>query len=118
MRLAPPALLFCVLPASLVVSGCVAKSAFDLATMPVRAGAQAINTTAGAYDRLTVSQSERDQKLGRKIRQREERYGRLSRDYSRASTRCRNGNDDACDDAREIYAEMNELRASVPYEPD
>ncbi|MCX7284531.1 MAG: hypothetical protein NTX28_10890 [Novosphingobium sp.] len=114
MRLALAAMPFAVL----LLSGCIAKSAFDLATMPVRAGAQAVSTTAGVYDRVTVSQSERDQKLGRKIRQREERYGRLSRDYGRADAKCRKGDDDACDDARRIYGELNDLRALVPYEPD
>ena len=99
-----------------VLPGCVAKSAYDLVTMPVRAGANAVNTTAGVYDRVTVSQSERDQRRGREIRQREERYGELSRDYDRALRRCARGNDDACDTAREIYGEMNAMRSSVPYE--
>lgn len=99
-----------------VLPGCVAKSAFDLATMPVRAGARAVSTTADAYDRVTVSQSERDQKRGREIRRREERYGELARDYDRAMQRCDRGNDDACADARQIYGEMNAMRGSVPYE--
>lgn len=102
----------------LMLSGCVAKSAFDLATMPVRGGARALETGADAYDRLTVSQSERDQKRGRQIRQREERYGRLARDYDRARADCREGDDGACDDARRLYREMDLLRASVPYEPE
>ncbi len=101
-----------------MLPGCVAKSAFDLATAPVRVGARAVNTTAGAYDRVTVSQSERDQKRGREIRRREERYGELSRDYDRALRRCDRGNEDACDDARKIYGEMNAMRGSVPYERD
>ncbi len=105
-----------VMVALAVLPGCVAKSAFDLVTMPVRAGASAVNTTAGVYDRVTVSQSERDQKRGREIRQREERYGKLSQDYDRALLRCDRGNDDACDIARQIYGEMNAMRSSVPYE--
>ena len=99
-----------------VLSGCVAKSAFDLATMPVRVGARAVNTTADAYDRVTVSQSESDQKRGREIRKREERYGELSRDYDRALRKCNGGNDEACTTAREIYGEMNAMRSSLPYE--
>ena len=102
--------------ASILLSGCVAKSAFDLATTPVRAGARAVNTTADVYDRMTVSQSERDEKRGREIRRREERYGKLSRDYDKARRDCSRGDDDACEDARGIYAEMNAMRASVPYE--
>ncbi|MGV3511087.1 MAG: hypothetical protein ACO1OX_03690 [Novosphingobium sp.] len=98
------------------LSGCVAKSAFDLATMPVRAGARAVNTTADVYDRVTVSDSERDQKRGREIRRREERYGKLSREYDRARHDCSRGYDEACDLARHLYGEMNDMRASVPYE--
>jgi hypothetical protein len=105
-----------VLIAVAVLPGCVAKSAFDLATAPVRVGSKAVSTTAGLYDRVTVSQSEQDQKRGREIRKREERYGRLSRDYDRATRDCRGGDDDACDAARQIYAEMDAMRSAVPYE--
>ncbi|NML94596.1 hypothetical protein [Novosphingobium olei] len=99
-----------------MLSGCVAKSAFDLATMPVRAGARAVDTTADVYDKLTVSQSERDEKRGREIRRREEQYGRLSRDYDRARHDCERGNEDACKAARSIYGRMDAMRASIPYE--
>lgn len=99
-----------------LLSGCAAASAFDLATLPVRAGARAINTTADAYDRVTVSDSERDQKRGREIRRREERYGKLSREYDKARRDCSRGDDDACYDARSLYGEMDAMRASVPYE--
>ncbi|MBB3859869.1 hypothetical protein GGQ88_001130 [Novosphingobium hassiacum] len=101
-----------------MLPGCVAKSAFDLATAPVRIASRAVNTTADAYDRVTVSDSERDQKRGREIRRREERYGKLSKDYDRAMRNCDRGNDEACDDARQIYGEMNAMRGSVPYERD
>lgn len=101
-----------------ILPGCVAKSAFDLATLPVRAGANAVNTTAGVYDRVTVSQSERDQKRGRQIRQREERYGELSQNYDRALRKCDRGDNGACNNARDIYGEMNAMRSSVPYEPN
>ncbi|MCW1382240.1 hypothetical protein OLX02_05350 [Novosphingobium sp. KCTC 2891] len=101
-----------------LLPGCVAKSAFDLATMPVRAGARAVNTTADVYDRVTVSDSERDQKRGREIRQREERYGSLERDYGRARVRCERGDDEACINAGRIARDMDAMRASVPYERD
>lgn len=101
-----------------LLSGCVASSMVSLATAPVKAGARAVSTTADVYDRVTVSQSERDEKRGRQIRQREERYGRLSRDYDRARSRCTRGNQDACDAARSLYGELEALRPSVPYEPE
>lgn len=107
-----------VFAATTMTSGCVAKSAFDLATAPVRVGARAVNTTADVYDRVTVSQSERDEKRGREIRKREEAYGRLSRDYDRALRDCDRGDEDACDAARSIYSQMNGMRSSVPYEAD
>lgn len=112
LRIAGIALVLAALP------GCAAKSAFDLVTTPVRAGANAVNTTAGVYDRVTVSQSERDERRGREIRRREERYGELSRDYDRAMRKCDRGSYDACDTARDIYGEMNAMRSSVPYERD
>ncbi len=101
-----------------LLSACVASSVVGLATAPVKAGARAVNTTADVYDRVTVSQSERDEKRGREIRQREERYGRLSRDYDRARRDCMRGDADACDAARGLYDEMSALRPSVPYEPE
>lgn len=109
------AIVLCVL---VMLPGCVAKSAFDLATAPVRIASRAVGTTADAYDRVTVSDSERDQKRGREIRKREERYGKLSKDYDRALRRCDRGDDEACANAREIYGELNAMRGSVPYEPD
>ncbi|MDF8333015.1 hypothetical protein [Novosphingobium cyanobacteriorum] len=98
--------------------GCAAKAAFDLATAPVRMGARAVDTTADAYDRLTVSQSERDQKRGREIRQREERLGRLSREYGRARMRCDDGDDRACERAYGLRRELDALSPRVPYEGD
>ncbi|HQS68825.1 MAG: hypothetical protein B7Y36_05775 [Novosphingobium sp. 28-62-57] len=97
--------------AFVLLTGCVAKTVLDVATLPVRAGAD-------IYDRATVSDSERDQKRGRQIRQREERYGRLSRKYDRARAECRDGDEIACSDARRIYDEMTDLRATIPYGPE
>jgi hypothetical protein len=51
------------------LSGCVAKTALDIATLPVRAAGAAV-------DAATTSQAEADQKLGRKIRKQEECMGR------------------------------------------
>ena len=51
-----------------------------------------------------------------RIRRREERYGKLARQYEEARRDCSRGDDEACSDARSIYAEMDAMRASVPYE--
>lgn len=110
-----PVLLPVVLLAPLL-SGCIARSALDLASAPVRAGGRVVDTTADAYDRLTVSDSERDQRRGRQIRQREERLGRLERDYGRARAACDRGSDEACRDAVRLRDAMDDLSPQVPYE--
>ena len=53
----------------LTLSGCIAKTALDVATLPVRAASKTV-------DVLTTSQSEADQKRGRAIRKKEECMGR------------------------------------------
>lgn len=64
------ALLILVLPVAL--SGCIAKTAVDLVTLPVR-------VVSAGVDAVTTSQSEADQRRGREIREEEERLGRLAR---------------------------------------
>ena len=51
------------------LSGCIARTALDIATLPVKAAGAAV-------DAATTSQAEADQKLGRKIRKQEECMGR------------------------------------------
>lgn len=68
--------------ASLTLSGCIARTAVDLVTLPVRA--------AGAgVDALTTSQAEADQRRGREIREAEEREGREARRREREARRNR-----------------------------
>ena len=55
------------LPALLLLApGCVAKTALDVATLPVRAGSQAV-------DWSTTSREEADRNYGRKMRKQEAR---------------------------------------------
>ena len=70
---------------ALALPGCVARTALDIATLPVKAASAAV-------DAATVSQAEADQKRGRQIRKYEECLGREDRaaerkkreaDYSR-----------------------------------
>lgn len=99
---------FLILPLTgFLLTGCVAKAAFDLATAPVKVAGKAV-------DMATTSQSEADEKRGRDLRKREERYGALERDYSRQIDRCGNGNMSACDKADKIRTEMDDLRPSIP----
>lgn len=93
------------------LQGCLAKAAVDVATLPVRAVSKGV-------DLATTSQSEADQKRGREIRQREERLGRLERDYGRQMNDCQEGNRRACDNARKTYAEIQMLLPTIPVEAE
>ena len=83
--------LLSVLP--LLLSGCVvgtvAKTAVDVATLPVKA-------VSAGVDAATTSQSEADEKRGRELRRQDEERGKQAR---LAQERCRKGRPlptDAC----------------------
>lgn len=61
----------------LVSGGCVAKTAFDVVTMPVKAVGQ-------AADWATTSQDEADRNAGRKLRKQEAREGRERKKHEEA----------------------------------
>ena len=64
---------FLLLPAlALLLSGCLARTAVDIVTLPVKA-------VSAGVDAVTTSQAEADQRRGREIREEEERLGRLAR---------------------------------------
>ena len=96
--------------AILLLPGCMAKTALDVATAPVRVGAKAV-------DLATTSQSESDEKRGRELRKREERLGKLERRYEDELEDCRDGDRRACSQAQTTYAEMQAVRQSLPSEP-
>lgn len=68
-----------------LLSGCIvstiAKTAVDVATLPVKA-------VSAGVDAVTTSQAEADQKRGREIRKQEEARGRQVREMEE---RCRRG---------------------------
>lgn len=83
-------LLLTLLP--IAMGGCVAKTAWNVATLPVKAGSKAV-------DWATTSQSEADRNYGRKMRKQEERAGREHRDLVK---RCgKHPDDPACADLRQ-----------------
>ena len=94
---------------ALMLSGCLAKAALDVATAPVRVAGRAV-------DMATTSQSESDEKRGRDLRKREERYGKLERQYGKQAERCREGDERACDDADATRRELDDLRGTIPGE--
>ena len=59
------------------LSGCIAKTALDVVTLPVKAASKTV-------DVMTTSQSEADEKRGRAVREREECIGKEQRRAERA----------------------------------
>lgn len=66
--------------APLALSGCLAKTAFDVATAPVRVASKAV-------DLATTSQDESDRNYGRKMRKAEAREGRERREFEKQCRR-------------------------------
>ena len=95
--------------AALLLSGCLAKTAFDVVTLPVKVARKGI-------DLATTSQSEADQKRGKEIRQREERLGRLEREFEKLQTQCLRGDVRACERQSSIKAQIDEIGPTIPYE--
>lgn len=95
--------------AALLLSGCLAKTALDVVTLPVKVASNAV-------DLATTSQAEADQKRGRQVRQREERLGSLQRDYERLTKKCADGDRNACERSHTVYSEIQLLLPSVPVE--
>ena len=62
---------------ALILPGCIAKTALDVATLPVKAA-------SAVLDAATISQSEADEKRGRQIRLKEECVGKEERKARKA----------------------------------
>ena len=92
------------------LSGCVASTLASVVTAPVK-------VAGAAVDAATTSQSEADENRGRELRKREERLGQLEREYNKQSQRCIQGDAEACTRRDTAYAEMEQLRPTIPYEP-
>ena len=101
-RILLPLLLLGITPG---LSGCVARAIVDVATAPVRVAGKAV-------DLATTSQSEADEKRGREMRHREERLGKLEREWQRQTRRCDDGDEDACERAGQAAREIEDLRDS------
>jgi hypothetical protein len=75
------------LPLALVLSGCIARTAVDIVTLPVK-------VVSAGVDAATTSQSEADQRRGRELREAEERQGREARRREREAQRQRERDED------------------------
>ena len=67
---------------ALLLSGCLARTAVDIVTLPVKA-------VGAGVDAVTTSQAEADQRRGRELREEEERLGREARRREREARRAR-----------------------------
>ena len=79
---------FLLLPFAFLVQGCIARTAVDLVTLPVK-------VVSAGVDAATTSQSEADEKRGRELRKQDEERGRQARAMAE---RCRKGKPLATDD--------------------
>lgn len=93
--------------ATLALSGCLAKTAVDVVTAPVRVASKAV-------DLATTSQSESDEKRGQALREQEEELGKLERRYSKERVNCMDGDRNACVAARATYQDIQILLGRIP----
>ena len=68
------------IPVAFILSGCLARTAVDVVTLPVR-------VVSAGVDAVTTSQAEADQRRGRQVREAEERAGREARRREREERR-------------------------------
>lgn len=68
------------LPLGLTLTGCIARTAVDIVTLPVK-------VVSAGVDAATTSQSEADERRGRELREAEERQGREARRREREAER-------------------------------
>jgi hypothetical protein len=92
---------------ALILPGCIARTAVDVVTAPVKVASKGVDLAA-------TSQSEADEKRGRDLRKRQEELGKLERRYDRQLDECRDGNDRACFQAKETYSEIQILLRDNP----
>lgn len=104
-----PLALFFLPVSAILVSGCISTVA-DVVTAPVKIVSKGV-------DLATTSQSEADEKRGREIRRREEQLAKLEREYEKELDKCHDGNERACNEARETYAQMQQIIPTIPVEP-
>jgi len=93
--------------AALMLGGCLAKTALDVVTAPVKIASK-------AADMATTSQSEADEKRGRELRQREERLGKLERNWRKLDAACEDGDRKACTERDAVGREIDTLMPTIP----
>ena len=87
---------------ALLLSGCIAQTALDVVTLPIKVAGKGV-------DLATTSQSESDEKRGREIRHREEKLGKLAREFDKLQGQCLDGDRRACEKQSSIRARMDSI---------
>jgi len=95
--------------AALLLPGCLAKTALDVVTLPVKVASKGV-------DLATTSQSEADQKRGAEIRRREEKLGKLQREFDKLQGQCLQGDRRACERQSEVKGQIDAIVPTIPYE--
>ncbi len=88
---------------TLSLGGCVSTIG-SVVTAPVKAVGKVADWT-------TTSQDEADRNRGRKLREQEQRLGKLARQRDKYQPRCERGDADACAKVEAIDAEISEEQA-------
>ena len=96
---------------ALALQGCLAKTALDVATAPIKVASK-------AADWATTSQDEADRNRGREIRRREEKLAELESDYRKLEEKCLAGDNAACREAVTVRNEIEATLPTVPVEPE
>ncbi len=99
----PKALMISAIGLGLGLGGCVSTIG-SVVTAPVKAVGQVVDWT-------TTSQDEADRNRGRKLREQEQRLGKLARDRAKYQPRCERGDDGACARVEAIDTKISEERA-------
>ena len=99
-RMARKSLIWTIM-AALLLSACTVT---DVVTAPVKVVSKAV-------DVLTVSQEEADQKRGKRLREHEERLGKLERERAKQQAKCQKGDEGACRKVQGIEAEIADEQA-------
>lgn len=85
----------------LFLGGCIVGTAADIVTAPVKVAGKGI-------DAVTTSQSEADEKRGRKLREHEKRLGQLTKERNREARKCEKGSSKACKKADKLEEDIDD----------
>ncbi len=85
----------------LPLQACALGTAANIVTAPVKVVGKGV-------DAVTTSQSEADEKRGKRLRQHEERLGKLTRKRDRELRRCEDGKQKSCEKAAALEEEIDE----------